>query len=411
MGLSRRQRVALKRSRKPINIWYGSVRSGKTHASLWDLLHVCATAGDEGLIVVVAGSLGSAWRNIFHTLLTKDSFAGVRDHIRYRKFAPTATIFGREVIVIGASNEAAWERIQGSTILYCLGDEAVNWPRSFWDMLISRLSLEQSRILVTCNPGTSNHYLKTEYIDGDDQDVHVEKMLLRDNPTVPRSYVERLRRIYTGLFYRRMVLAEWVAAQGAVFAEWDPGVMVVDEVPDEIEQVIAVGIDYGTNHPTAGYALALAGGRLYIIAEWSPNISRSGARRRLTDGQLADSLEAWLKTLPMQPRFIYADPSAASFHEELRSRRMKPAPADNSALDGIRTVDNLLTNGALRVLSSCRQLIDEIPGYRWDPKATERGTDAPIKEADDHVDALRYAVYSCRHIWRRRLVTPPPAGV
>ena len=35
-------------------------------------------------------------------------------------------------------------------------------------------------------------------------------------------------------------------------------------------------------------------------------------------------------------------------------------------------------------------LVEEIEGYRWDTKATERGQDQPIKDKDDLVDAFRY---------------------
>ena len=72
-------------------------------------------------------------------------------------------------------------------------------------------------------------------------------------------------------------------------------------------------------------------------------------------------------------------------------------------LDGIRTVASLLDNGNLLVSSECKNLIDEIPGYRWDEKAAERGIDKPIKEGDDFCDALRYSVYSSRYLWSRHI--------
>ena len=119
--------------------------------------------------------------------------------------------------------------------------------------------------------------------------------------------------------------------------------------------------------------------------------------------ELADSLEEWLSHLPNQPRAIYLDPAAASFKEELQRRRHTVAAAKNKVVDGIRTVDSLLTNGVLTVAEDCPRLIEEIPAYRWDPRATEGGKDAPVKENDDHVDAARYAVFSSRHFWLRHV--------
>ena len=86
-------------------------------------------------------------------------------------------------------------------------------------------------------------------------------------------------------------------------------------------------------------------------------------------------------------------------------------------VDGIRQVDSLLTSGALTIARDCKRLIEEIPGYRWDASAAERGKDAPVKELDDHCDAMRYAVYSSRHLWgrhveklRARLTAAPDAA-
>ena len=399
MALSKRQKLALMRSTAPINIWYGSVRSSKTFAQVWDFIARMSSATGDGANIVIGYSTNTVWRNIFQPILSRPEFAAVAPHLSYRRNAPEGTLFGKRFAVVGANNESSWLAIQGLTIENAWGDEAVGWPKSFWDMLVSRLSLPSSRLLVTCNPGTANHYLK-ELIDSDDPEVHVEKFLLESNPTLSTRYIDRLKRMYSGLFYRRMILAEWVAAEGAVYQGWEPMKMLKKH---SVSNVIAVGIDYGTNHPSAGYAIGVgASGCLEVCAEWSPNLERGG-HRRMTDAQLADSLEEWLELLPSRPRYVYCDPAAASFREELKQRGMVTYRADNSVLDGIRQIDSLLNAGELMIDPSCKQLQKEMSNYRWDNKATEKGIDAPIKEDDDHVDALRYAVRSSRHIWRKQL--------
>ena len=399
MALSKRQKLALMRSTAPINIWYGSVRSSKTFAQIWDFIARMSSSSGDGANIVIGYSTNTVWRNIFQPILSRPEFAAVAPHLSYRRNAPEGTLFGKRFAVVGANNESSWLAIQGLTIENAWGDEAVGWPKSFWDMLVSRLSLPSSRLLVTCNPGTANHYLK-ELIDSDDPEVHVEKFLLESNPTLSTRYIDRLKRMYSGLFYRRMILAEWVAAEGAVYQGWEPMKMLKKH---SVSNVIAVGIDYGTNHPSAGYAIGVgASGCLEVCAEWSPNLERGG-HRRMTDAQLADSLEEWLELLPSRPRYVYCDPAAASFREELKQRGMVTHRADNSVLDGIRQIDSLLNAGELMIDPSCKQLQKEMSNYRWDNKATEKGIDAPIKEDDDHVDALRYAVRSSRHIWRKQL--------
>ena len=38
--------------------------------------------------------------------------------------------------------------------------------------------------------------------------------------------------------------------------------------------------------------------------------------------------------------------------------------------------------------------IKEFSVYAWDPKASERGEDAPIKQNDHAMDAIRYFIYT-----------------
>ena len=425
MALSPRQVLAIKRSTSTINLWFGSVRSGKTHASLWEFLRRVAAHTGDGLILVVGINRNTVWRNMFLPMFSNKEFEVVAPHIHYREGAPSGTIFGKTFQVVGASDESSWLRIQGMTVAICLGDEVTAWPQSFYDMLESRLSLPNSWFLGTCNPGTSSHYLVKRVIGrarAGDPSYHVEKMLLRHNPFVAESVKERFARSYSGVFARRMLHAEWVAAEGAVYASWDQDTMTIpsrslvypgqevraDDPRPRIVEVLSLGIDYGTQHPTAGELMALASdGRLYIIEEWSPN----PGSRKLTDRQLADSLERWLASLDergLTPRYIYADPAALSFREELKHRGIRTNRADNDVLNGISTVDSLITNGDLVVSRTARGLIDEVPGYRWDERASERGQTRVVDEHDDHVDALRYAVYSSRHLWRRRLNIQTP---
>ena len=73
---------------------------------------------------------------------------------------------------------------------------------------------------------------------------------------------------------------------------------------------------------------------------------------------------------------------------------------ENDVLYGIRTTASLFSTGHLRVADTCTGLLGEIPSYAWDPKATDKGLDRPLKVADHSVDALRYAVATTETLWR-----------
>lgn len=77
--------------------------------------------------------------------------------------------------------------------------------------------------------------------------------------------------------------------------------------------------------------------------------------------------------------------------------------ADNRVLDGIQAVSSLLGADRMRIHRRCRGLLEELPGYVWDPAKAEKGEDAPLKVADHSLDALRYGTMAARAEWARWL--------
>jgi len=159
-------------------------------------------------------------------------------------------------------------------------------PESFWKMLLTRLSVEGARLFATTNPDAPMHWLKCDYLDraavwirGDGEMVELEDNVidlarfsfrLEDNETLTAVFVDALSREMTGLWHRRMVLGEWVAAEGAVYGMLDiesGGAHVVRELPEL--RNLRLAIDYGTNNPFAAQLMGVsAEPRLYVAREW-----------------------------------------------------------------------------------------------------------------------------------------------
>src|SRR5690606_4127011 len=212
---------------------------------------------------------------------------------------------------------------------------------------------------------------------------------------------------HEGLFYRRFILGEWVAAEGAIYDSWDRQRHVVTSLPRAgIHRWISLGVDYGTTNPFHAVLIGLgADRRLYAAAEWRYESRQH--KRQLTDAEYSERLRAWLGEVPgigaVRPQFVTVDPSAASFSTQLQRDKLRPTPAKNDVMDGIRTVSSLLAANKLLVHESCKELITEIGGYSWDDQAALRGEERPIKVADHGVDALRYAIFTTRTLWRHKL--------
>lgn len=404
------QEEAIGESTGSLNVWYGSVSSGKTTAWLMLMIGEIINSGPSGALVIMGKTLDAVWQNVFIPLLTEPMFEDIAPHVSYRQRQPVARILGREVLVIGVNDVGAEGRIRGATFQKVFYDELTLCPEPVFNMLWSRMRAPglptnptPPRIFATTNPDSSGHWLKERFIDRQEAtDTYSRLFTMADNPGLSPDYVKRVEASYSGLFYQRFILGLWVSAEGAIYEGWDPSTMVVSELP-KIAQVLSMGIDYGTQNSTAGVVIGVGEDRkLYAISEWAPN----PGGKRMTDAQLADSLERFLDDLDekgMRPRFIYVDPSAASFREELHHRGVTTSKADNDVVNGIMTVDSLLSNGQLIIHDSCKHLIREIPGYRWDEKAAKRGEDKPVKEDDHFSDGLRYSLRSSRHLWRKRI--------
>ncbi|MCP1391368.1 MAG: PBSX family phage terminase large subunit, partial [Methanothrix harundinacea] len=281
---------------------------------------------------------------------------------------------------------SAYAKIAGLTLHSAYVDEGSLVPESFFNMLVSRLSEPGSQLFLTTNPGNPGHYLKKKWIDREgDLDLKTWHFELTDNPWLDPVYVSELKRQFgppSSLFYQRYIKGEWVMAEGAVFPHFNRDLHVVPRIPDGPMKAMVVGIDYGQSHPTAFLKAGKWGSCWYVFGEY-----RESDR---TNARLSKDLTAFLEG--KFPSAVLCDPSAKGFILQLRNDGLQRVRgADNSVLDSIGRISSALATGALKIVGpACPRLIEELEGYRWDPKATERGEDKPIKESDDLIDALRY---------------------
>ena len=207
---------------------------------------------------------------------------------------------------------------------------------------------------------------------------------MQDNPALSPQVIRRYERMYTGRFYERFVLGEWVNAEGLVYDFFSQD--LVREPPLDVSGPFYVSCDYGTVNPTSMGLWGRKNGVWYRLEEYYYN-SRQ-ARRQKTDQEYADDLEALVKGRPLG--VVVVDPSAASFMEVLRRRGFPVRKANNDVLSGIRLTAQLLKEGKLVICSPCRDAIREFGAYCWDLRSGERDK---VKKVCDHaMDEIRYFV-------------------
>lgn len=386
---------------KRINIIEGSVRSGKTYSTLiiWALW--LAQMPRDGRYLMVGNTLTTLKRNCLEPLMKLLGPA----NMSYSVPNKTARIFNRLVDLEGASDARSEGKIRGITLTGAYVDELTLAPRDFFVMLLSRLSEPGAKLIATTNPDAPRHWLKTEYLDAEGLSLYKDRFLLDDNTTLNAEYVANLKREYTGVFYRRFILGEWVAAEGAIYPMFDIKRHVSNRVPDRT-RVEWIGVDYGHTNPTAFLRLASGGdGKIWILDEYYHDVK---------DGTPGKSPQAYALDLirfaekGKSPDVVAIDPSAEGFIIQLKQDAPNLAPrirrADNAVLDGIRLVSSAMDAGLIRIHPRCKNLIDELQGYMWDAKAQARGEDKPVKTKDHSADALRYGLMAYRREIMRMVV-------
>jgi hypothetical protein len=301
------------------------------------------------------------------------------------------------------------------TVGLTVGDEVVEYPKSFLAQNFLRMSPTGARWYGSTNTGNPYCYLKADVIDKfDAASLEVINFNLDDNPNIDEEAKQAIIASQTGVYYKRYILAQWVVAEGSIYrdafsetANLFDGVVVVDgrqvQLEDEPVGLRAAGghvdhwfsVDAGVDHVQAHLEYYDDGDVVWITREqrWD---SRAEMRQK-TDGQYADDLAAF----GAEGHQVIVPPEALSLKNELVQRGFWVTDADNSVKEGIHTVAAMLSRRKLRISKrGCPNLARRVPNYAWDDQAARRGVEQPLKVEDDDCDSMRYGIHGKIPAWR-----------
>lgn len=395
--------LAVPLSQRPrITILEGSVRSSKTVTMIPEWLRYIK-AGPRGRLAMTGYTKDTLKRNVLddirHTV-GNDAYSdpGYRNTGLIR-------IYDREIQCIGLKDEGSERYLRGGTYAGCYSDELTLMPQSSHNMLMTRLSVNGARFYGTTNPDSPYHWLYVEYITNqamlDSGLVQVYHFDLDDNLNLSDEYKDSLRTMYSGLFYRRMILGQWVMAEGAIYDMFDEArhVVSINDIPDHYDEYI-MGEDYGAGNPTVFILIGVTtrpdGSKdFWVLREWYHDPRKSGAK---TAAQYKAALIEFMGDI--QVKAHYPDPAALDFINEMKSGScgrsiMNVRHARNEVLPGINTIATHLSQDRMHyVRETCPETLKEKVAYTWDEKAQKCGEDKPMKVNDHCMDAERYPIHT-----------------
>lgn len=386
MEFSEKQKEYFLKATHRWNVKCGATRSGKTFMDYFLIpMRLRKVRNRTGLNVILGNTKSTLRRNIIEPMREIWGSRLVGD-IRSDN---TAVLFGETVYCLGAEKISHVDKLRGSSIKYCYGDEIVTWHEEVFDMLKSRLDKDYSIFDGTCNPESPNHWFK-RFLDDDKIDLFAQSYRIDDNPFLSEGVRDNLKKEYSGtVYYDRYILGKWTLAQGLVYPFFSAETMCFDRFAEGSCEWY-VSVDYGTQNPCVMllWAVDLSAGRAYLVKEFYYDGRKT--QKQKTDSEYYEDLRNLCKDREIE--CVIVDPSASSFKAEIRKHgEFSCRNADNKVVDGIRLSASLLKKGSVLISRDCKETINEFCSYCWDKNSAQ---DTVIKENDHAMDAFRYMSYT-----------------
>lgn len=264
--LSPKQREFWRECTHRWNVKSGAVRSGKSYMDYYLIpKRIIDAKGKEGLNVILGNTRGTIKRNVIMPMQTMYGEKRVSDI----KSDNTCRMFGETVYCLGADKINMVDRLRGSSIKYCYGDEIVTWHPDVFEMLKSRLDKYYSRFDGACNPDSPQHWFY-EFLQSD-ADIYLQNYTIDDNPYLDPVFVENLKKEYAGtVLYDRYINGLWVASEGALFTTYPEYTDDVTLLRDGIAHIDAA---YGGEDYTAFTCAKRQGDKIYVYGRvWRKHV-------------------------------------------------------------------------------------------------------------------------------------------
>lgn len=363
---------------------HGAKRAGKTVVNndtfVTELSRVRKIADrlgvDEPIYILAGTSSTSIQNNVLQELYNKYGFEPKYD--KHGSFV----FCGVKVVQVYTGSISGLKRARGFTAFGAYVNEASLANEIVFKEIISRCSGEGARVVWDSNPDNPNHWLNRDYIGKNDGKIIDFSFKLDDNTFLSKRYIDSIKAATPkGKFYDRDILGLWTVAEGAIYADYDSKIHVVDELPD-MRRYFA-GIDWGYTHY----------GSIVVVGEGVDG------NYYLVDGVAAQfkEIDWWVEQARKLTDIygdipFYADSARPEHVARFENEGFDIMNANKSVIAGIELIAKLFKERKLYVKRGfIPRFFDEIFQYRWKENSTK---DEPLKEFDDVLDSVRYAIYS-----------------
>lgn len=385
-----------------ISVAEGAVRAGKTvdnvamfakmlELGVQDKIHLATGSTSANAKLNIGDCNGFGLEYIFRGKCNWSKYKG-NDCLKIRTS-------GREYIVlfVGGSKADSFKKIRGNSYGMWIATEINLHHESMIQEAFNRqLASKTRRVFWDLNPSSPANFIYKDYIDKFEETYgeryNYEHFTIRDNATITEERIHDIESQYdkNSVWYRRDILGERCNAEGLVYPMFNKDIHVVRKGDVQTEGDYYVSSDYGIQNATVFLLWQReVGSKRWICL----NEYYYSGRDNHYQKTVSEHVKGLIQMLNgIEPRAIIVDPSASALITEIRRKGYHVRRADNDVKEGIDDVSTMLANQLLAFCDCCVNTIGEFGIYSWDEKASERGEDAPLKENDHAMDAIRYFV-------------------
>lgn len=393
-----------------LTVWEGAVRSGKTVFALVAFA-LYVVRSPETRFLLSGRTIRTIEKNCIRGKFGLEAMLpGCRYGMDGKDLAIAFTVRGpdgpiqKTISVLGASDIRAYMALRGNSYGGWFADEVNMHDEEFVVEALKRTVVSKDRRhFWTLNPDNPHHWVYTDYLDLYDAMGDAERRELggyrwwhftpQDNPAMTPRMLRSLELQYPkgSYLYDRYVRGLRCVAEGLIYPRVDASYFRDFDIRDVDVRYCAV--DFGADHPTVMIFAGPYKGNRYdwrCVAEYYDKGSD-----KTTYDHYCGFLDMCSK-LGADPSKIQVaiDPAAKTLRLEFGRHGLSVVKAKNDVLPGIEFTRNMIYDGRLSFHPGMVRTREEFGSYSWDPKASDRGEDRPIKVHDDCMDALRYLAYT-----------------
>jgi phage terminase large subunit len=348
----------------------GSSRSSKTW-SLCQLIIIWALTNPNKIVSIVrkyGPSLkATVMRDFFEVMKSLDLYSRT-NHNKTENIYKFAN--GTIIEFFSTDDE---QKLRGRKRDLCWANEANELTSDDFLQLNMRTT---GKFIVDYNPSDADCWI----YNLDPTDSIVIKSTYKDNPFLEKSIRKQIEdlKYKDDALYQIYALGERAMSRKNIYMNWN----FVDTKPDYFKDYI-YGLDFGYNHPTALVKVYYFEDEIFIETLIYESY--------LTTDELIKKMQSiGVDTI----NEIMCDYSRPEIIQEMRDNLFNTQNANKSVKDGINNVKQF----KIYVLNSDEAIQKEYRNYMW-KKIGDRILDEPVKNYDDAMDAIRYAVYQIKDLY------------